>query len=105
MQSTDYHRRRPTVGHSLLELTIRIFLLIVVSSSAVVIQSASVAHSATRPNIIVIMADDLGYGDVSCYGATALETPNIDRLANEGLRFTNGYCSASTCTPSVRARR
>lgn len=54
----------------------------------------------TRPNILVIMADDLGYGDVSCYGATELSTPNIDQLAKEGLRFTNGYCSASTCTPT-----
>ena len=55
---------------------------------------------AETPNIIVIMADDLGYGDVSCYGATALKTPNIDRLAAEGIRFTSGYCSASTCTPT-----
>ena len=55
---------------------------------------------AEKPNIVVIMADDLGYGDVSCYGATALQTPNIDRLASEGLRFTNGHCSASTCTPT-----
>jgi len=54
----------------------------------------------TRPNIIVIMADDLGYGDVSCYGATELSTPHIDRLASEGIRFTSGYCSASTCTPT-----
>ena len=53
-----------------------------------------------RPNIIVIMADDLGYGDVSCYGATSLKTPNIDKLAAEGVQFTNGYCSASTCTPT-----
>jgi len=53
-----------------------------------------------KPNIIVIMADDLGYGDVSCYGATELETPNIDFLASRGQRFTNGYCSASTCTPT-----
>ena len=52
------------------------------------------------PNVVVIMADDLGYGDVSWYGATELETPNIDRLAAEGLRFTSGYCSASTCTPT-----
>lgn len=58
------------------------------------------AAAPSRPNIIVIMADDLGYGDVSCYGATELETPNIDKLAAEGLRFTNGYCSASTCTPT-----
>jgi arylsulfatase A len=46
------------------------------------------------------MADDLGYGDLSCYGATAFQTPHIDRLAAEGLRFTSGYCTASTCTPT-----
>ncbi len=56
--------------------------------------------AAHRPNIVVIMADDVGYGDVSCYGAHRVQTPNIDRLAREGLRFTNGYCSASTCTPT-----
>ncbi|MDH4476053.1 MAG: sulfatase-like hydrolase/transferase [Verrucomicrobiaceae bacterium] len=53
-----------------------------------------------KPNVIVIMADDLGYGDVGCYGATAVKTPNIDQLAAEGQRFTSGYCSASTCTPT-----
>jgi arylsulfatase A-like enzyme len=56
--------------------------------------------SVEKPNIIVIMADDLGYGDIGCNGATALKTPNIDKLAAEGMRFTNGYCSASTCTPT-----
>ena len=55
---------------------------------------------AEKPNIIVIMADDLGYGDLGCYGATQVQTPNIDKLAAEGLRFTSGYCSASTCTPT-----
>jgi len=58
------------------------------------------ARGVVHPNIIVILADDLGYGDLSCYGATALQTPHIDRLAAEGLRFTSGYCSASTCTPT-----
>ncbi|MBV10061.1 arylsulfatase [Rubinisphaera sp.] len=58
------------------------------------------AESVKRPNIIVIMADDLGYGDLSCYGATEIETPNIDRLAREGQLFRQGYCSASTCTPT-----
>lgn len=53
-----------------------------------------------KPNIIVIMADDLGYGDVGCYGATAVKTPNLDQLAAEGQRFTSGYCTASTCTPT-----
>jgi arylsulfatase A len=46
------------------------------------------------------MADDMGYGDLSCYGATRVKTSNIDRLAAEGQRFTSGYCSASTCTPT-----
>ncbi len=63
---------------------------------------ATTAHAAddVLPNVIVIMADDMGFGDVSCYGATELQTPNIDRLASEGQRFTSGYCSASTCTPT-----
>ena len=56
--------------------------------------------AAERPNVVVIMADDVGYGDVSCYGATAFETPHIDSLAAQGRRFTSGYCSASTCTPT-----
>ncbi|MEM9828951.1 MAG: arylsulfatase [Planctomycetota bacterium] len=58
------------------------------------------ADSTSRPNIIVILADDLGYGDVGCYGATRVQTPHIDALADGGLRFTQGYCSASTCTPT-----
>lgn len=61
--------------------------------------SASIL-AADKPNIVVIMADDLGYGDVSCNGSATISTPNIDRLAAEGLRFTSGYCSASTCTPT-----
>lgn len=61
------------------------------------------AHSlsaAERPNLVVIMADDLGYGDISCNGSKTISTPNIDKVAAEGLRFTSGYCSASTCTPT-----
>ncbi len=53
-----------------------------------------------KPNIIIIYADDLGYGDVSCYGATRFSTPNIDRLAGRGLLFTNAHCTSSTSTPS-----
>jgi arylsulfatase A-like enzyme len=59
-----------------------------------------VARAQSRPNIVFIYADDLGYGDVSSYGATALKTPNIDRIASEGLRFTDAHASAATCTPS-----
>ncbi len=52
------------------------------------------------PNIVVIYMDDLGYGDVSAYGATEISTPNMDKLINGGVRFTNGYASSATCTPS-----
>jgi arylsulfatase A-like enzyme len=52
------------------------------------------------PNIVLIYADDLGYGDVGCYGATRVKTPYIDRLATEGLRFTDAHSPAATCTPS-----
>lgn len=57
-------------------------------------------NPTTHPNVIVIYMDDLGYGDVSSYGATELETPNIDKLAGGGVRFTHGYASSATCTPS-----
>jgi len=53
-----------------------------------------------RPNIIYMYADDLGYGDVSCYGAQRVRTPNIDRLAERGVRFTNAHSPSATCTPS-----
>lgn len=53
-----------------------------------------------KPNVILIYADDLGYGDLSCYGASQIETPNTDKLASEGIRFTNVHSAASTCTPS-----
>ncbi len=56
--------------------------------------------AADKPNIILILADDLGYGDVGCYGATLLETPNMDRLAKQGLRFTDAHATSATCTPS-----
>jgi arylsulfatase A-like enzyme len=58
------------------------------------------AAQGRRPNIIVILADDLGYGDMGCYGATKVKTPAIDKLAAEGLRFTDAHSVAATCTPS-----
>ena len=60
---------------------------------------ASAAESAPRPNIVFILADDLGYGDVGCYGQKRIQTPNIDRLAKEGLRFTDFYAGC-TVAPS-----
>lgn len=60
------------------------------------------AEVATEPlpNIVLIYVDDLGYGDVGCYGATGVRTPHIDRLAERGLKYTDAHCSAATCTPS-----
>ncbi|HRP03696.1 MAG TPA: arylsulfatase [Opitutaceae bacterium] len=55
---------------------------------------------ASLPNIVIILADDLGYGDLSAYGATRIKTPNIDRLAAEGMRFTDAHSPHSVCTPS-----
>jgi arylsulfatase A-like enzyme len=58
------------------------------------------AASKAKPNIVLIYADDVGYGDLSCYGATRVKTPNLDRLAGGGLRLTNAHAGSATCTPS-----
>lgn len=57
-------------------------------------------HAAERPNVVFIYGDDVGYGDLGCYGAKLIPTPNLDKLAGQGLKFTDGHCSAATCTPS-----
>lgn len=61
---------------------------------------AAEAGASRRPNIVVIVADDLGQGDLGSYGATRIKTPNLDRLAAGGVRFTSGYAPSSTCTPT-----
>jgi len=58
------------------------------------------ATTTATPNVVVILADDVGYGDVGCYGATKVKTPNIDKLATQGVRFTDAHASAATCTPT-----
>jgi arylsulfatase A-like enzyme len=80
-----------------INLSISFFLFLTVFTFVL----SSCNHNKEQyPNIIIIYADDLGYGDVGAYGATAIKTPNIDRLANNGVKFTKGYASSSTCTPS-----
>src|SRR5690606_27795654 len=56
--------------------------------------------AASPPNVVFIFADDLGYGDLGCYGATNVKTPHIDRLAAEGRRFTDAHSASAVCTPS-----
>ena len=58
------------------------------------------ASETSPPNVVLIFADDLGYGDLSCYGATKLQTPHLDKLAAEGKRFTDAHSAAAVCTPS-----
>lgn len=62
--------------------------------------ASALAQTTDRPNVILLVADDLGYGDLSCYGATMVETPNVDNLAANGVRFTDCHAVASTSTPS-----
>ena len=68
-----------------------IFLLLVISAFA---------QKTTKPNIIFIFADDLGYGDIGCYGQQKIETPNIDKLAQKGMKFTQFYAGSTVCAPS-----
>src|SRR5439155_10156451 len=53
-----------------------------------------------KPNVILILADDLGYGELGCYGQKKIKTPSLDRMAKEGLRFTQFYCGSPVCAPS-----
>ncbi|MCA9083068.1 MAG: sulfatase-like hydrolase/transferase [Planctomycetaceae bacterium] len=68
--------------------------------ASLIILSALSAKAAERPNVIVVICDDLGYGDLGVHGHPHIQTPNIDRLANEGIRFTNFYSTAPVCSPS-----
>ncbi|MGN0058070.1 MAG: arylsulfatase [Phocaeicola plebeius] len=63
-------------------------------------EAAAQADRGNCPNVIIILADDLGYGDLQCYGAKNVKTPNVNRLAKEGIRFTNAHAVAATSTPS-----
>lgn len=74
--------------------------LLVTFFVAVCVTGFGQAAQNKKPNIVLIYTDDLGYGDLSCYGTSAIATPNIDRLARNGVRFTNAHATSATCTPS-----
>lgn len=78
----------------------QIFRLLLVCLLGFVSAALAADNKQAGPNIIVILADDVGWGDAGCYGATKVKTPNIDRLAKEGQRFENGHASAAVCTPT-----
>src|SRR5690242_10306914 len=79
----------------------RDFLTRTGAAAATLLGSQHGLHGAERkPNIVLIYADDVGYGDLSCYGATRVHTPNLDKIAGGGLRFTNAHSPSATCTPS-----
>lgn len=69
-------------------------------SAALLLSSAASAEAPRKPNIVFILADDLGIGELGCYGQKLIQTPNIDRLAAEGMRFTQFYCGNAVCAPS-----
>jgi arylsulfatase A-like enzyme len=76
-------------------------VVIALAAAALTTQVASGAEArAGKPNIVIILADDLGFGDTSCYGATRIPTPNVDRLGREGLRFRDAHSTSATCTPA-----
>ena len=77
---------------------LRTGLLLLAGAGA--IPSAFSAPNPPPPNIVFIITDDLGHGDLGCYGATKIATPNMDRLASQGVRFTRGYAPSATCTPT-----
>jgi arylsulfatase A-like enzyme len=78
---------------------VNVFIIALVIAPARRAAAASNAETS-RPNLVILLADDIGYGDLGCYGARRIQTPNLDRLAREGLRFTDAYAPASVCTPT-----
>lgn len=88
-------RRRGTIFRRSMKL-----LLILGSILGALLRTAVAAEPSAKPNIVFILADDLGSGDIGCYGGTIAPTPNIDRLAREGTRFTRYYSASPICSPS-----
>ena len=76
-------------------------LVAAVALSVISLAATPFCHAADAPpNVVLIFADDLGYGDLGCYGATKVQTPNIDALAADGRRFTDAHSVSAVCTPS-----
>jgi arylsulfatase A-like enzyme len=81
----------------------KIIVFQIICITAVVLSCDSVKQKGKPTNIIIVFADDMGYGDLSCYGHPNIKTANLDKMADEGIRFTSFYSAASVCTPSRAA--
>ena len=82
------------------QLSRRDFLGVAAGTAAAALAAPRVAHAQRRPNVLFILADDLGYGDLSCYGRPDYETPVLDRFAEQGMKFMSAYAAAPVCTPT-----
>src|SRR5262245_39542170 len=105
VQAGIRRRREETMQHAQRAISRR--RLVQAGASSLALAGMGLGHAsraqAARPNIVFIMADDLGYADVSCYGQRDYTTPNIDRLALEGLRFTQAYANSPVCSATRTA--
>ena len=91
------------LSKSLLNVMLIAAALLVCRCSGSPERASSASSQSSLPNIIYILADDLGYGDLGCYGQTKFDTPNLDRLAAQGMRFTQHYSGSTVCAPSRSA--
>ena len=99
---TDSSRSVKTVP-MLARIVTTLFWLLTFTAATAFVEGPALAKASDRPNIVFILADDLGYGDLGCYGCPDIRTPHLDRLAAEGLRFTDFHANASVCTPTRAA--
>src|SRR6186997_89674 len=76
------------------------YFKVILSTIAVLVSSIACHAQTKRPNIVVIVADDMGYGDIGPYGSKDIPTPNLDALARDGVRFTDAYVSGPYCSPT-----
>jgi arylsulfatase A-like enzyme len=75
-------------------------IILVALAASPLMSGAAESSAAAKPNIIFILSDDLAQGDVGCYGQKLIQTPNLDRMAGEGTRYTQAYCGTTVCAPS-----
>lgn len=104
LPSHDERSERAVLGWRVKKLRFLHFLftfaLLWIVRSAASAEARAEEQEKRMPNLIYILADDLGYGDLGCYGQTALRTPHLDRMASEGIRFTRPYAGSTVCAPS-----